>query len=241
MGHTLDLGPLRIEGLLGRSYLTIAGLLDAWNWWPRDLAGASVADIGCFSGGLSALLSSRGPRQVLAVDEIPEHLAQCDWLVRASGLENIKCLAVSLYDLPHVLTPSSLDLILLSGVLYHLSDMLVGLLATQTLLKGEGLLIMECNAVECLEHSYANFGRFAGGMWWQPTALCIRDMCEFMGFETPEIRFYTPNRCLVRAVRPSVPLMPFRRGLNWSFANRLDERPRTTDLSIMAPAPCTHP
>jgi 2-polyprenyl-3-methyl-5-hydroxy-6-metoxy-1,4-benzoquinol methylase len=81
----------------------------------------------------------------------------------------VTCLDCSLYDLPRKLAPSSFDVILLSGVLYHLSDMLVGLLALQHLLKEDGVLLIESNAVECFEHSYANFGRFVAGMWWQPT------------------------------------------------------------------------
>ncbi len=145
----------------------------------------------------------------------------------------------SLYDLPQHIAPASLDLILLSGVLYHLSDMLVGLVATQHLLKENGVLLIESNAVECYDYSYANFGRFFAGMWWQPTARCIQDMCEFAGFP-PQVRFYMAGRCLVRAVKPPGARLQFRRGLNLPFANRLDEVPRPMDQSIMSPAPCKH-
>lgn len=239
-GHTFDLGPVRVDGMLGDGYLRIAGLLDDWNWWPQSLSGAQVADVGCFSGGLSAFLSARGAEQVYSIDEIPEHLAQCEWLVRATGANNVKCLSASLYDLPGLLPQSNLDLILMSGVLYHLSDMLVGLLTAQTLLKEGGTLIVESNAVECFEHSYANFGRFAAGMWWQPSALCIRDMCEFMGVGEPEIRFYATGRCLARAIKPAGGSIPYRRGLNWPFASRLDIKPRSMEGSIMSPAECRH-
>ncbi len=76
--HTLDLGAIQVEGLFGDNHLRIAGLLDDWQWWPESLADATVADIGCFSGALSLIMSARGASRVFAVDEIPEHLAQCE-------------------------------------------------------------------------------------------------------------------------------------------------------------------
>jgi len=118
--------------------------------------------------------------------------------------------------------------------------MLVGLVAMQTLLKPEGILLIESNAVECFQHSYANFGRFFMGMWWQPTALCIQDMCEFAGLSRPEVRFYTPVRCLARAIKPPNSRLLFKRGMTWPFSDLQDEVPRTLDPSVMAPAPCDH-
>jgi len=127
------------------------------------------------------------------------------------------------------------DLIVLSGVLYHLSDMLVGLYALRRLLKPGGVLLIESNAVGDDDASYANFGRFFAGMWWQPTTLCIRDLCAFMGYEGAETSMYRADRCVGRAVRgkeePS-----FRRGLNWDFADLRDSVARTLDPSVMAPA-----
>ena len=75
--HTLDLGPIRVDGLLGDNHLRIAGSLDEWQWWPASLEGARVADVGCFSGALSLMMSARGATEVVAVDEIQQHLAQC--------------------------------------------------------------------------------------------------------------------------------------------------------------------
>src|SRR5437016_5306016 len=59
-GHTIEFGPFRKEGLLGETFLDIAGALDDWGWWPADLRGKRVADIGCFTGGLSLLMAHRG-------------------------------------------------------------------------------------------------------------------------------------------------------------------------------------
>jgi SAM-dependent methyltransferase len=235
-GHTIDFGPFRKEGLLGESYLRIAGALDLWAWWPARLDGLHVADVGCFTGGLSLLMAHRGAAIVYAVDEIPEHLAQCNFLAQTFAKKSIQPILRSAYHLREDIQPGSLDLILLSGVLYHMSDMLVGLYAMRELLKPGGLLLIQSNGIDDFQHSYANFGRFIAGRWWQPTGLCVKDMCELMGYDSCEVRFYTPDKCLARASRVEVDI-PFKRGLNWPFEHLRDSRPRSLDASRMAPAP----
>ncbi|MGI8517932.1 MAG: DUF1698 domain-containing protein [Acidimicrobiia bacterium] len=233
-GQTMDFGLFTKDGILGENYLDVAGLLDKWGWWPTDLTGRAVADVGCFSGGHSLYLSARNPTIVYAVDEIPEHLQQCAYLAELFEQKNIKTVESSVYFLSEHIAPKSLDLILLSGVLYHLSDMLVGLYGMRQLLKPGGTLLIETNAVDDFEQSYANFGRFFAGMWWQPSGLCVQDMCEFMGFEAIEVRFFTPTRCLVRATCSSKDI-PFNRGLNWRFDSLRDAVTRTMDAGVMAP------
>lgn len=235
-GHTIDFGPFRKEGLLGDAYLKIAGALDEWGWWPARLDGLRVADIGCFSGGLSLLLAHRGAEIVYAVDEIPEHLAQCRFLARTFDVDVIRPLLRSAYRLHEDIEPRSLDLILMPGVLYHMSDMLVGLYAMRELLKPGCSLLIQSSGVDDFDHSYANFGRFVAGRWWQPTGLCLQDMFELMGYSNCDVRFYQPTNCLARAERADVDI-PFKRGLNWQFDDIHDARPRPLDGSLMAPAP----
>ena len=235
-GHTIDLGRFRVEGLLLDSYLTIAGGFDRFGWWPQHLDGLALADVGCFSGGLSLLAAQRGARVVYAVDEIPEHLEQCRVLVDALAETRVIPVLRSVYDLSKDIAPHSLDIIVLSGVLYHLSDMLVGLHALRELLKPGGTLLIESNGVDDAQHSYANFGRFYAGMWWQPTGLCIADMCEYMGYERVEVEFYQPDRCIARAIATDRPIT-YRRGLNLAFDSLRDRAVRTLDPAVMAPAP----
>jgi len=238
-GHSIPIGPHRIEGILGEQYLVIARLLDNWGWWPSDMAGLEVADVGCFSGGLTAMMSSRGAQKIYAVDEIAPHLDQCRFVKQIFGLENVECIEASAYDLRRHIAPGRLDLIVLSGVLYHMSDMLVGLVAMQELLKIGGSIVIESFAVNCFEHSYANFGRFVEGAWWQPTGSCIQDMCLFSGLSRPDIRFYLPDRCLAVARKESDKKLNFRRGMNWRFDDLLDSVKRTVDHHHLSPANCS--
>lgn len=239
-GHTIDFGPFEKRGLLESDYLHIAGALDSWGWWQKDLSGQVIADVGCFTGGLSLYLSARNPAVVYAVDELPEHLAQCAYLAEVFQAENVKVVESSVYQLLDHLPKNTVDIVLLSGVLYHLSDMLVGLYIMRSIMKPGGTLIIETNAVNDFEQSYANFGRFFAGMWWQPSGLCIQDMCEFMGFKDIEVRFHKQGRCLVRATCSDGEI-PFKRGMNWRFDSLRDARSRLMDPSIMAPVKITVP
>lgn len=137
-GHTIDFGAFRKNGLLLDSYLNIAGAFDQWEWWPSRLDGMRVADVGCYTGGLSMLMAERGAEVVYAIDEIPENLAQCAFLAETFNLTNVKPVLRSVFRLHEDIEPGSLDLIVLSGVLYHLSDMLVGLNVLRDLLKPGG-------------------------------------------------------------------------------------------------------
>jgi len=234
-GHTIDFGPFTKEGVVKDSFLDIIGMWDEWRWWPLSLKGLRVADVGCLTGGMSLIMGHRGADEVIAIDEIPEHIAQAEYLRDLFGVGNVKTLTASLYQLSTMIQPASLDLIVLSGVLYHLSDMLVGLLIMRQLLKVGGTLLIESTAVDDDEHSYANFGRFALGIWWQPSALCIKDMCEFMGLSEVEVRMYSPTRCVARAHKTSDEPVPFRRGLSYHFDDLRDARLRTMDAGAMAP------
>ena len=235
-GHTVDLGAFRVEGLLLDSYLSIAGGFDQFGWWPQRLDGLAVADVGCFTGGIALLAAQRGARIVHAVDEVSEHLDQCRLLIEALGETRVRPHLRSVYELSQDIPRRSLDIVVLSGVLYHLSDMLVGLHVLRELLKPGGTLLIESNGVDDPTHSYANFGRFYAGMWWQPTGLCIADMCEYTGYEQVRVEFYQPDRCIARAVATDRPI-PFRRGMNLAFDTLRDGSVRTLDPAVMAPAP----
>ena len=143
-GHTIDFGPFTMPGLLGTDYLNVAALLKEWRW-AADLRGKTCADVGCFSGGLSLSLAAQGAAQLHSIDEVPEHVEQCRLTASALGCTQIECHRMSLYEMPQRFAPRTFDLILLSGVLYHLSDMLVGLYAVREWLRGEAAQVVDHN------------------------------------------------------------------------------------------------
>lgn len=240
-GQSVRVGSVVQDGFLGWKWRNVLTELDALGWLPSDLSGQRVADVGCFSGAMSLVMADRGAH-VTAVDEVPEHLEQARTLVELLAVEGVETVEASLYSLHEHVPPASFDIVLLSGVLYHLSDMLAGLIAVQQLLKPGGTVLIQTNAVENFDASYANFGRFYAGWWWQPTALCIQDMCEFAGLERPPVRFYEPGRCLARARKPPQATdgqvaVPFKRGVHWPFDDLADRDHRALDVRALAPAP----
>jgi SAM-dependent methyltransferase len=234
-GHTINFGAYEKVGILGDAWLRMVGACDEWGWWPQDLSGRVVADVGCFTGGVASLLAGRGAERVYAVDELEAHVDQCLLVAKTFGLDAVEPVRASLYGMNHHVPPGTVDVIFAGGLLYHLSDMLVGLLELREALQDGGTLILETNAVEDWERSYANYGRYVGGMWWQPTALAIQDMLEAAGFSKIDIRFYRPGRCLVRATRTGDPIVN-KRGLNWAFDSLDDDVERSMDLGAMKPA-----
>jgi hypothetical protein len=60
-------------------------------------------------------------------------------------------------------------------------------------------------------------------------------LCEFAGYVDTTVHFYKEGRCVARAARGQGEI-PFKRGINWDFADLRDARARTLDRSVLAPA-----
>ena len=95
--------------------------------------------------------------------------------------------------------------------------------------------MVESSVDESEKRSYANFGRFVGGMWWQPSVLAVRDLLEFAGFAEIETQVYRRNRVIARGVGTGTEIA-FRRGFPIPFDDVHDSQMRTLDPSVMAPA-----
>ena len=120
-----------------------------------------------------------------------------------------------------------LDIIVCSGVLYHLSDMIVGLKTLYDCLRAGGSLLMESQVAPEAELPYAYFGRFVSGMWWEPSPGCVREMLEWVGFDEVHWEPHSAaQRALFHARKITPRQMPFKRGLNYPFADILDARQR---------------
>lgn len=236
-GHTIDFGSFKAEGFLGTDYLAMIGAIDRLGWWPRSLEGLNVADVGCFSGGVSAILAARRAESVIAIDEIPEHVEQLRIVKNAFLLDSITAETASVYELDEITGPETLDGVFVGGVLYHLSDMLAGLVIMRRSLKPGGWIIVESNVDECETRSFANFGRFYAGMWWQPSVLAVRDLLAFAGFSDIETQVYRRNRVIARGIATGEEI-PYRRGFPIAFDDVHDIELRTLDAGVMAPATC---
>ncbi len=84
---------------------------------PKDLAGASVLDIGCNGGFYSIQMKQRGAGRVLGVDIDDRYLNQARFATATLGLE-IEYQKCSVYDIDQI--AGQFDYVIFMGVLYHL-------------------------------------------------------------------------------------------------------------------------
>lgn len=91
---------------------------------PRDLAGASVLDIGCNAGFYSMEMKNRGAGRVVGIDTDPHYLRQARFASEQGGYD-IEFLQMSVYDVARLQT--RFDLVIFMGVLYHLRHPLLAL------------------------------------------------------------------------------------------------------------------
>ena len=94
------------------------------NALPRDLAGASVLDIGCNGGFYSIEMKKRGAGRVLGIDVDDRYLRQARLAAELSGVE-IELQRMSVYDIGRL--GERFDVVLFMGVLYHLRHPLLAL------------------------------------------------------------------------------------------------------------------
>lgn len=227
-GHTLDLGAgVRIEGVLAEHYRPILDRWRALGWLPADLIGRRVADIGGWNGGMVIDLIRAGA-SVVNVEEVPPHAEQFRFVRETLRLppERAALIGDTLYRMPWFPETRELDLIVLSGVLYHLSDMIVALKTVYDCLRAPGTVLIHTQAAPEGPYPYANFGRFQQGVWWQPSIGCIHEMLAMVGFDQIDAEPYLEREAILRAVKVTPRQMAFKRGLNYPFADILDARPR---------------
>ncbi|MGN6549523.1 MAG: TIGR04290 family methyltransferase [Pararhizobium sp.] len=91
---------------------------------PADLEGRSVLDIGCNAGFFSREMKRRGAGRVVGVDTDPRYLKQAALMAECEGID-IQLRQMSVYEVGEL--GERFDLVLFSGVLYHLRHPLLAL------------------------------------------------------------------------------------------------------------------
>jgi SAM-dependent methyltransferase len=124
-----------------------------------EVEGATCLDVGAMDGFVSALLARRGAARVFACDRYNRR-SKIDIVARSLGL-NINYLSgVSLADVRRIapsLIENPFDLIVFSGVLYHMYDPMNGLGLIRSMVRPGGLVVVETQAVKSKEMvSYFN-------------------------------------------------------------------------------------
>jgi tRNA (mo5U34)-methyltransferase len=190
---------------------------------PADLRGASVLDIGCNAGFFSIEMKRRGAARVLGIDSDPSYLAQAQFAAEVMGCE-IELRNMSVYEVAQL---GRFDLVLFTGVFYHLRHPLLALDLIRQHVMGELLVFqsMQRGSSEVTklarDYPFSNSDVFdAEGFprlhfvehaysadetnWWIPNRACVEAVLRSAGFSIvshPEAEVYL---CQKAEVEPRV-------------------------------------
>ncbi len=202
--HTIDLGHGVVTPGVDRSAEKLATL-----GLPRDLTGLSVLDIGAWDGFFSFEAERRGAARVVAMDRW-DGVAGAgrqgfDLAARAlrSRAEGVRADIGSLTE-GQAAELGSFDVVLLLGVLYHVTDPLGVLRNVRRLCSGRLILETEADLLWTRRPALAFYpGRELSGdpsNWFAPNIPALLGMLTTAGFRDPRVEWATPwSRRLARA------------------------------------------
>ena len=198
---------------------------------PEDLSGKTVLDIGCNAGFFSIEMKRRGAKRVVGLDTEPLYLAQARFAADVCNCE-IELHQLSVYEVARL--REKFDLVLFTGVYYHLRHPLLALDLIREHVVRERLIFQSMQrgsqTVGALERDYPfsetqifesrNFPsmyfieqRYSEDPtnWWIPNRSCVEAVLRSSGFSIvsrPEEEVYV---CELADVDPLV-----KRELSWA-------------------------
>ncbi|RCS23563.1 TIGR04290 family methyltransferase [Phyllobacterium salinisoli] len=104
---------------------------------PKDMTGKTVLDIGCNAGFYSLEMKRRNAAHVVSIDHDPHYLRQAAFAAEQEGVE-LELHQMSVYDVPKL--KRKFDLVIFTGVLYHLRHPLLALDMIYEYVAGDMLL-----------------------------------------------------------------------------------------------------
>jgi tRNA (mo5U34)-methyltransferase len=190
--HSIDLG----DGHFTKGYKTperMEAELSCWKF-PADFSGKSVLDIGCADGGWSIAAMRRGARYVLSIDE--QITSGMGFLLENEvfplQFRKMDLFSQDFMDLP------AFDIIIFTGVLYHVQDPLEALKRVRS--KVRELVILETHINESLGRSVPYMIYYEHKelkedptSWWGPNIMCLEGMARTSGFHPTQIFIETES------------------------------------------------
>lgn len=171
----------------------------------------SVLDIGCWTGGTTLTLKLLGAARVHAIDEVNKYANTAHRLAtEVYGYADVSAEGISLYELDN----GKFDLVYVPGVVYHLSDPVLGLRRLYNRLHDGGGILVESAGIQHEESmcwfkgnglhfggTETNLNR-GGWAWFWPSPVCLENWMLEAGFTDVSV-FYSPvsQRVYARGVR----------------------------------------
>lgn len=188
--HSIDLG----EGLVTPGRASLAELQAmAAVIFDESLSGKTVLDIGCYDGFYSFAAHQRGAKRVLATDhfiwQYPS-CRQCFELARSILAPDMESRDIDVPELK-LSNVGSFDLVLFSGVLYHLRHPLQTLEQIAPLAAGTLIVETHLDAIESQRPAMTFYPNRELNddptNWWGPNRACVEAMLRDVGFD--EVRY----------------------------------------------------
>lgn len=201
--HQIDLG----NGIItpGRTSLTDLKIVSDI-FFPADLSGKAVLDIGCYDGFFSLEAKKRGAKRVLATDYFMWHhdprCRESFEIARACVAPDLEDRIIAVEDLNESIV-GTFDIVLFSGVFYHLRHPLLILeriarLAAETLIVETHLDALDVTRPAMIFYPTTELNN-DGTNWWGPNPDCVSAMLTDVGFRTVSYQ-PNPNHALNRGV-----------------------------------------
>lgn len=195
--HRFD-ADLAVTGRMHNRHISLAAQFFEGFDLPQDFfEGRDVLDIGCWTGGTTLSLKVLGAARIHALDEVRKYAATAQTLLRdVYGFDDVQVEGRSLYRLEE----GSFDCVYVPGVVYHLSDPVLGLRKLFNRLRDGGEILVESAGIASEESmcyfkgnrrqaaGQAEKRNRSGWAWFWPSARCLGDWLEEAGFD--EVRVY---------------------------------------------------
>lgn len=198
-GHNHDFGSFQLKGRMKNRHIEILTLFcDQFGVPLESFRGLRILDIGAWTGGFSLLLSALGAK-VTALEEVKKYTDVLEFLRDSFGLEDFHVYNMSLFELDNEKFYDQFDVVLYSGVLYHVTDPILSLRILFNVLRDNGICLTESLTIAknepILEYSGAQM--FSSGEqpnknrqgwnWLIPSPTTVKSMLYDVGFSDVEI------------------------------------------------------
>ncbi|WP_319468795.1 class I SAM-dependent methyltransferase [uncultured Pseudodesulfovibrio sp.] len=200
-GHDHDFGSFSLKGRMGERHLQLMTNFITNNGVGIDhFQNKHVLDVGCWTGGTTLLLSRLGAR-VTAVEEVKKYAEMVNYLADCFDLSTqISVLNDSLFNMDDEKYYGMFDSVYFPGVVYHLSDPVLGLRILYNSTKIGGDIFVESAGINS-EESICQFEgsriyhadgsckeelNRGGWNWFLPSPLALKRMMEEAGYDEVE-------------------------------------------------------
>ncbi|WP_375257054.1 DUF1698 domain-containing protein [Citreimonas sp.] len=202
-GHDHRFAPdLAVQGKMADRHVDLmAQFITGFGLDEGMFAAKSVLDVGCWTGGTTLMLKTLGAGRILAVEEVRKYAETAHALVHdLYGHADVRAEARSLF----ALTEGTFDAVYFPGVVYHLSDPVLGLRRLFNRLHDGGEILVESAGIDdprpiCLfkgnrEHHGGTAEQMnrSGWAWFWPSPACLASWLDEAGFEDVRV-FLSPT------------------------------------------------